>query len=111
MKTKMTGNILMKSPHRMAGTYQIVYEVTTPSGATGLILFVYEYDKRDVMNEEVMTTPEIAEEVREFLGEDSPCVFDCFPFPKEEEENKNGEAITDAIEKATVLVYGYDERS
>lgn len=108
MKTKMTGNIVMRSHQRMAGTYQIAYEATTESGKTGILLFVYEYDKRDVMNEEMRATPEIADEVREFLGDDSPCVFGCFGFPDDKDENQNAEKITDAIEKATVLVYGYD---
>lgn len=108
MQMTMTGNVLMKSHNRMAGTYQIAYAVETPSGKTGVALFVYEYDKRDVMDERVYTTPEIADEMREYIGDDSPCCFSTFAFPKPDEENKNGNAVTEAHENATVLVYGWD---
>lgn len=108
MKMKMTGNMIMKSHRRMAGTYQIAYAVETPSGKTGTALFVYEYDKRDVMVEEVITTPEIAKEVKAFLGDDSPSAFDCFRYPTPEEENTNGGAVTDAIAETSEIVYGWE---
>ena len=108
MKMNMTGNQFMQNPRRVAGTYQIAYDVTTPSGKTGTVLFVYEYDKRDVMEELVMATPEIADEMREYIGEDSPCCHGPFRFPGKEEENTNGEKVTEAIREATVQVYGYD---
>jgi hypothetical protein len=108
MKLTMTGNMLMKSVHRMAGTYQIAYDVETPSGKKGTALFVYEYDKRDVMEETVMTTPEIAEEVRAYIGDDSPSCFGTFAFPDTEEENKNTEKVTAAVEACTEQAYGWD---
>ena len=104
----MTGNVLMRHPSRMAGTYQIAYAATTPSGKTGVVLFVYEYDKRDIMDERVYTSPEIEDEMREFLGDESPVCFSAFAFPGEGGENQNGSAVTDALHQATVLVYGWE---
>lgn len=108
MKITMTGNITMHNPQRPAGTYQIAYAVTTPSGATGTALWHYEWDKRDVMDERLYTSPAIADELREYIADDSPSAFAPFCYPKEGEENQNGGAVTDAMEEATVLVYGYD---
>lgn len=108
MKTTMTGNQLMKSPTRMAGTYQIAYDVVMDSGKTGTALFVYEYDKRDVMEETVLTTPEIVDEMRAFIGEDGPSVFGQFAFPKPEDENQNPEKVTEAADACTEQAYGYD---
>lgn len=108
MQITMTGNMLMKHPRRMAGTYQIAYAVTTPSGKTGTVLFVYEYDKRDIIEETILTSPEIVDEVREYLGEDSPSAFGSFAFPDTENENKNPKAVTAAIEECSEQAYGYD---
>ena len=108
MKITMTGNMIMKSHRRMAGTYQIAYAVETPSGKTGTALFIYEYDKRDVMEETILTTPEITEEIRAFLGDCSPSCFDSFAFPKPEEENKNTEKVTEAIEECGETAYGWE---
>ena len=107
MEIKMTGNLFMQNPRRMAGTYQIAYDVTTPSGKKGTALFVYEYDKRDVMEETIATTPEIADEMREYIGDDSPSCFGTFRFPNEKEENKNAEKVAKAIEACTADVYGW----
>jgi len=107
MQTTMTGNQLMKSPTRMAGTYQIAYDVVMDSGKKGTALFIYEYDKRDVMGETVLTTPEIVDEVRAFVGEDGPSAFRAFTFPKPEDENQNPEAVTEAADSCTKQAYGY----
>lgn len=106
MEMTMTGNQLMKHPRRMAGTYQIAYDVTTPNGKKGTALFVYEYDKRDTMEELVMTTPDIADEMREYIGDDSPLCYEAFRFPNKDEENKNLEKVAEAIEACTADVYG-----
>ena len=108
MQMTRTGNMLMKHHSRMAGTYQIAYEAATPTGKKGTVLFVYEYDKRDVLCEQVMTTLEIADEMRAMLDDESPCCFDCFSWPSGDEENTNGDKVTEAIQKATILVYGWD---
>lgn len=108
MQTTMTGNAITKSKRRMAGTYQIAYSVTTPSGKTGTALFCYEYDKRDIIDESLYTTPEIADEVREYVGDESPSAYGSFAFPAPENENQNGEAVNDAYNLATIRVYGYE---
>jgi hypothetical protein len=108
MQIDLTGNITMRNPRREAGTYQMAYAVTTPSGKTGIALWHYEWDKRDVMDERLSTTPEIADEMRAWLDDDSPSCFGAFCYPSEGEENKNAEAVTEAHEKATVLVYGWE---
>lgn len=105
MKTTMTGNIFIQSPSRMAGTYQIAYDVETPSGKTGTALFHYEYDKRDIVDERLITTPEIADEMREYIGDDSPCCFSCFAFPDSDKTNQNAGKVQETQERTTSLVY------
>jgi len=108
MQIRMIGNIFIENQRRMAGTYMIAYEITTPSGKVGAALFHYEYDKRDTMAENLSTTPEIADEVRKFVGDESPAAFTLFCFPKPEETNQNGDAVTDTIKIATEPIYEYN---
>jgi len=108
MEIKMAGNQFMQNLRAdLAGTYQIVYDVTTPSGKSGTALFVYEYDKRDVIDEAIITTPEIASELQEYIGDDSPSAFKAFAFPNEGEKNKNAEKVAEAIKACTENVYGW----
>jgi hypothetical protein len=106
MQTEMIASTHVSNPNRVAGTYQIAYKTTTPNGKTGVVFYHYEYDKRDVMEEQVYASPEIAGEIREFLGDDSPSCFSCFPFPKKGEENPSG--IREAEEEASELVYSWE---
>ena len=103
-----TGCVFVESPHRMAGTWQIAYDVVTPTGKTGVALFYYEYDKRDVMAERLDATPEIAAELREYIGGESPSVWGSFCFPGSEDRNKNGNAVTDAVHAVSESVYCFD---
>ena len=106
MRITTTGNITMHDPKRWSGTYQIAYSVITPSGKTGTALLHYEWDGRDVMCEYLLTTPEIADEMREYIEDMSPVCFPAFVFPDKEQENTNAGVINDAISKATTSVYG-----
>ena len=118
MRMTMVGNIFVeKSP--TTGTFQIAYDVATPNGKTGTAVFHYEYDqyehdKRDIMAESLMTTPEIADEMREFLAEnnrrdlDSLSAHGYFSFPAKEHTNENPDKVRQALEAATVLVYDYN---
>jgi hypothetical protein len=90
---------------REGGRYEIAYTVNTPDGKTGLALFTYEFYKRDVMYEEVRTTPDIADDMQKFLSDRSPCCFEQFAFPKGE-ENTNSDAVEETRKKVTVTVYG-----
>ena len=108
MKIQMVGNKFMKEPMRFAGKYQIAYDVETPSGKTGSALFVYEYDKRDVVEDSIYTTEEIADEMREYIGDDSPCCFGVFSFPDESEENSNTERVDEVIKAVTVAICEYE---
>jgi len=103
MEIRMTGNLFLEKPRQMAGTYQITYDVTTPSGKKGTALLIYEYHKRDVLEETLDTTPEIADEVRDYMIEDCPSC--SFGFPKEGEKNKNAEKVSEAIKECTARVY------
>ncbi len=59
------------------------------------------------MEETIATTPEIADEMREYLGEDSPSCFGTFAFPNEGEENKNAEKVAEAMGACAEEVYGW----
>jgi len=109
MQATRIGNITITNPRRMAGTYQSAYEVTTESGQMGLVLYVYEYDGRDVVEELVFVEPNIADEVKNMIDDESPSCSGMFSFPEKSEENQNQEKISIAMEKATSLVYGTDE--
>jgi len=110
MQTVMIGNQFMENPRRAAGRYQIAFDVTTPGGKNGVAVFYYEYDKRDVMEETLYASPEVADELIEFVGDDPPSAFGCFGFPSNGEENKNADKVSEASDKASVLVFGKKNR-
>jgi hypothetical protein len=87
------------------GRYEIAYAVNTTDGKTGLALFIYEFYKRNVMHEQVCTTPDIAWDMRRFLSDCSPSCFEQFAFPKGE-ENTNSDVVKETRKKAIVTVYG-----
>lgn len=109
MRTTRISNIFIENPLRMAGVYHIVYSATMESGKTGLLYYVYEYNKRDIVEEILFAEPSIAEEVKEYLEDESPSCMEQFSFPVNEEVNSNIAQIKTAKETATVLIMSCDE--
>jgi len=105
MQTVLIGSQFMENPRRIAGMYKVAYGVTTSSGKTGVAVLYYEYDKRDVMGEILYASPEVADELIEFLGEDPPSALNCFNLPSGGDENKNADKVSEACDKASVLAY------
>lgn len=90
--------------NRMAGTIESVHRITD-GDKTGLAVYVYEWDKRDVINESLYAEPAIADLVKAAIPEEGPSVLVEFC--------PNGESFGDqslfgeANEKATVAVFEY----
>lgn len=105
MKLTIIGNVVTRSTNKDTATFQIAYEAQT-NGKNGTALLIYKYDKRSVINETVMTTPEIADEMKDYLGDYSPMAMTQFTFPNTIDENKNTDKAAEATEICTVQVYG-----
>lgn len=56
------------------GTYEAALEIEV-DGQTGLALFFYEWDKRDVLTEELLVEPCILEAARAACPEEGPSVI------------------------------------
>lgn len=91
------------------GKYEVVYEVVTPTGTKGTTIRTYEYVGRDIMDDTVTATPEIADEIRRWMGDEAPDCFDQYELPVHERDNQNGHLIPDARLACTELVYGEPE--
>lgn len=77
--------------HRFAGRtgeglYDLAYQAEMPSGQTGTIIRHYMFEGRDTLNDIYLSTPNIADEVKQILAshEDRMDKWeDYFSWPKE----------------------------
>lgn len=102
--------------HIVTESFKNAYAATFDNGKSGTVLFIYSHKtsyssldgNREVLDERVYTTPNIAEEMREFLGDRSPA--SCVEFSSHLRQDVHGgmqhSAVRDAENEATILVYG-----
>lgn len=64
-----------ESRTRDAGTYEAAVEFKLDNGQTGVGIFYYEYDKRDVMAEQFTVDPDLAEAARAECPEEGPSIL------------------------------------
>ncbi len=83
------------------GEHRTVYQVKIGQ-KTGYLIFIYNFIDRDCLEETVRTTPEIAEDIKTFLGEDSIQCFDQFSIP---EEPFNKEQVKTIETECTTTIY------
>jgi hypothetical protein len=86
------------------GTYQVGYRVTV-GDQSGLAFYHYEYQKRDVMEEQLYAEPNIAPLLVAHFDDESPSV--TIPWPETKDDTENPAALKEAREAATETVWGY----
>lgn len=89
----------------LAGIFHVAYSVEA-DGVKGMALLIYEFDERDIIREDVYSTPQVAQQLAEYLGGQSPTTYSLLPLPDDGHENSNGAAVAKAKKLCTELVYG-----
>jgi hypothetical protein len=103
-KTLIATNVIDR-PTRISGIYQAAWRVTI-GDITGTAVHTFEWDGRDIENETLMASPEIAKALE---AEISECGFpdpgSCGFCDTGEREDGKHDAMDAAIDEATVIVY------
>jgi len=89
----------------LAGIYHVAYSVEV-DGVKGMALLIYEFDERDIIREDVYSTPQVARQLEKYLGGRSPITYSLLPLPDDGHENSNRAAVAKAKKSSTVRVYG-----
>jgi len=98
----------------LAGIYHVAYSVNI-NGVRGMALLIYEFDERDIVREDVYSTPQIAQQLKIYLGEQSPLTYSLLSLPdepvqssgrKNSSKDSSKESVAKAKNLCTVLVYG-----
>lgn len=91
-----------KSRVRAAGTYEAALEIEA-GGKTGVAVFYYEYDKRDVMAEQLAVEPALEAAAKAECPEEGPSVLPgIFGDMK---STGDIAALEEARQKATAVVF------
>jgi len=99
-----TAVFISESSYRTAGTLHAAFLVTD-GDTSGVAYYEYEWDKRDVVQEQLTAEPAVADALREVIGENGPqASHGAFS----QHISKGDAAVRrKAQEKATEPVYDY----
>lgn len=93
----------VKTPGRMAGSYQAAWRVTV-GDKTGFVVHSFRYDKRDIMDEQVIVEENIADAMKAEIDDEwwDPA---SDGFCDTGERVENNEMMDQALKAVTITLY------